>query len=60
MRSASPAPHEKPLVKATLVPAFLPTLLLPWRSARVSFVLHALAMVGVLTTITALIERAAP
>ncbi|MGC3986105.1 MAG: hypothetical protein QM777_16080 [Pseudorhodoferax sp.] len=60
MRSAPDFPHDKPLVKTTPFPATTPDLPSPWRSARVAFVLHAVAMVGVLTAITALIERAAP
>lgn len=60
MRSAPEFPHEKPLVKTTTFPASPSSERSPWRSARVAFVLHALAMVTVLTAITALIERAAP
>ena len=60
MRSAPELPHETPLVNTTPFPSTTPSLPSPWRSARVAFVLHALAMVGVLTAITALIERAAP
>lgn len=60
MRSAPEFLHEKPLVKTTIFPASAQSERSPWRSARVAFVLHALAMVTVLTAITALIERAAP
>ncbi|WP_189687037.1 hypothetical protein [Pseudorhodoferax aquiterrae] len=60
MRSAPELPHEKLLVNTTPFPPATTGLPSPWRSARLAFVLHALAMVGVLTAITALIERAAP
>lgn len=60
MRSAHEFPHDKPMVQATVLPPSTSNPPGPWRSARLAFVLHALAMVGVLTAITALIERAAP
>ena len=60
MRSAPEFLHDKPLVKATAFPPPPPRVPSLWRHVRVIFVLHALAMVTVLTAITALIERAAP
>jgi hypothetical protein len=60
MRSAPDSRHDKPLVKTTTLPPSPPSVPSPWRSVRLAFVLHAFAMVTVLTAITALIERAAP
>jgi len=60
MRSAPEFRHDKSLVKTTASPLSPPSVPSPWRSVRVAFVLHAFAMVAVLTAITALIERAAP
>ncbi len=60
MRSAPDSSHDQPLVKAAILPRPSPSLSWLWGSARVAFVLHAMAMVGVLTIVTALIERAAP
>lgn len=58
MRSVPRSISEKPPVKA--IPSSSPTPAPLVLRSRVSFVLYALAMIGMLSTITALIERAAP
>ncbi|HVR51053.1 MAG TPA: hypothetical protein VMS38_15060 [Pseudorhodoferax sp.] len=58
MRSAPRSHLRKPSVKA--IPSSAPSPAPLVLRSRVSFVLYALSVIGCLSTITALIERAAP
>lgn len=58
MHSVPRSPLKKPPVKA--LPSSTPTPAPLVLRSRVSFVLYALGMISLLSTITALIERAAP
>lgn len=58
MRSAPRSHLRKPSVKAYPSPAPAPAPLV--LRSRLSFILYALSVIGCLSTITALIERAAP